>query len=109
MRMKRHLLCVVWGLSLLLVGQPGFAWDEARFAQKKTTAYSYALPDGQENGQIKTVIGSPRTYTVQTKDTLLDIARYFDLGFNEIRAAHPQLDTWLPELGDPPADLLGAA
>lgn len=99
MRMERHLLCVVWGLSLLLVGQPGFAWDEARFAQKKTMAYSYALPDGQENGQIKTVIGSPRTYTVQTKDTLLDIARYFDLGFNEIRAAHPQLDTWLPEVG----------
>ena len=99
MRMKRHLLCVVGGLSLLLVGQPGFAWDEARFAQKKTMAYPYVLPDGQGDGQIKTVIGSPRTYTVQTKDTLLDIARYFDLGFNEIRAAHPQLDTWLPEVG----------
>ena len=99
MRMKRHPLCVVVGLSLLLMGQPGFAWDEARFAQKKTMAYSYTPPDRQGNGQIKTVIGSPRTYTVQTKDTLLDIARYFDLGFNEIRAAHPQLDTWLPEVG----------
>jgi L,D-transpeptidase ErfK/SrfK len=99
MRMNRHLLRVFCGFSLFLLATPSFAWDEARFAQKKTTAYPYMLSDGKGAEQIKTVIGSPRTYTVQAKDTLLDIARYFDLGFNEIRDAHPQLDPWLPQVG----------
>ncbi len=84
-------------VSLLLLAQPGSAWDEERFARKKTTAYSYSLPDGQAGA--RTVIGSPRSYTVQAKDTLLDIARYFDLGFNEISAAYPDLDPWLPPQG----------
>lgn len=97
--MNPPLLCVFFGLSLILLATPSFAWDEARFAQKKTTAYPYVLSDGQGDGRTKTVIGSPRTYTVQAKDTLLDIARYFDLGFNEVRAAHPQLDPWLPPVG----------
>ena len=32
-------------------------------------------------------------------DTLLDIARRFDLGFVELRAANPQVDVWLPGAG----------
>ncbi len=99
MRMNPHLLPIFLGLSLLLLATSSFAWDETRFAQKKTKAYSYAPPNGTRDGRTKTIIGSPRTYTVQTKDTLLDIARYFDLGFNEIRAAHPDLDPWLPPVG----------
>lgn len=40
------------------------------------------------------------TYThVQEGDTLLDIARRFNLGQNEIVIANPELDRWLPEVG----------
>lgn len=46
-----------------------------------------------------TVIGAMRTYTVAKEDTLLDIARMFDLGYNEIRILYPDLDPWLPPEG----------
>ncbi|MCF8086166.1 MAG: L,D-transpeptidase family protein [Desulfohalobiaceae bacterium] len=45
------------------------------------------------------VIGGCTTYTVQQEDTLLDIARDFDLGFNELRSLHPALATWMPTPG----------
>ena len=41
------------------------------------------------------VIGSSRTYTIREGDTLLDIARDFDLGFNELRLLYPQQDPWV--------------
>lgn len=45
------------------------------------------------------VIGSTTTYTVQKKDTLLNIARDFDLGFHELRRLYPELTTWMPAAG----------
>ncbi len=78
---------------------PGMAWDEASFDQKKTIAYPYMLSNGSRDFQTKTVIGSPRTYTIQPNDTLLDVARFFDLGYNEIVAAYPDMDPWIPKEG----------
>lgn len=45
------------------------------------------------------VIGVIREYQVQKKDTLLDIARKFDLGYNELQILYPDLDPWLPPEG----------
>jgi L,D-transpeptidase ErfK/SrfK len=45
------------------------------------------------------VIGAPRTYVTEEEDTLLDIARQFDLGYVEIREANPGVDPWLPGAG----------
>ena len=45
------------------------------------------------------VIGSTTTYTIQKKDTLLDIARDFDLGFHELHRLYPDLATWMPAAG----------
>lgn len=86
----------------LVIGLPfrAWAWDEETFFQKKLTAHSFVLPQGARTAEAQTVIGSPRTYTVQPKDTLLDIARYFDLGYNEIVGAHPEVDPWLPPAGE---------
>jgi len=50
--------------------------------------------------QAQTIVGSPREYTVQKKDTLLDIARYFDLGYNELVQVYPDMDPWLPPMGE---------
>jgi L,D-transpeptidase ErfK/SrfK len=47
------------------------------------------------------VIGAIRQVQARTTDTLLDIARQFDLGFEEITAANPQVDPWLPKVGTP--------
>jgi L,D-transpeptidase ErfK/SrfK len=86
------LTAFVFGLTT-----PCIAWNEASFDQKRTIAHPYMLPNGPRDFQTKTVIGSPRTYTIQPKDTLLDIARFFDLGYNEITAAHPDIDPWIPK------------
>lgn len=45
------------------------------------------------------VIGEITRTTVEQGETLLDIAREHDLGYNEITAANPGLDPWLPPPG----------
>lgn len=46
-----------------------------------------------------TVIGNPKSYSVKEEDTFLDIAREFELGFNEMTALYPQADPWMPTSG----------
>jgi len=43
------------------------------------------------------VIGQMSTITASSNDTLLDIARRYDLGQNEILLANQTVDRWLPE------------
>jgi L,D-transpeptidase ErfK/SrfK len=45
------------------------------------------------------IVGSPMTYVTEEQDTLLDVARAYDLGYVEIRAANPGMDPWLPGAG----------
>ena len=51
-------------------------------------------------GEVGALIGENRQHTIGRQDTLLDIARRYDLGFNEIMALYPQYDPWLPPVGD---------
>jgi L,D-transpeptidase ErfK/SrfK len=44
--------------------------------------------------------GSVRQVKVEGEDTLLDIAREFGLGFNQIVAANPGIDPWVPPKGE---------
>lgn len=103
--MKQWSLRGVWkvGVVGMLVSLPLYSWawtEEDFFSQKRLIARSFALSHSPYDVMTQTVIGSPRTYTVQGKDTLLDIARYFDLGYNEIVGAYPDVDPWLPPPGD---------
>ena len=50
-------------------------------------------PDGGD------VVGEVQTTTTRYEDTLLDIARRYDLGYDEIVAANPGVDPWLPGEG----------
>jgi len=45
------------------------------------------------------IVGTMSTYTTVYEDTLLDVARNFDLGFVELVAANPGVDPWLPGAG----------
>jgi L,D-transpeptidase ErfK/SrfK len=45
------------------------------------------------------VIGQLAFIRLEKGDTLPDIARHFSLGFNEISAANPGVDVWVPEAG----------
>jgi L,D-transpeptidase ErfK/SrfK len=50
-------------------------------------------------GKDVTVIGSVETYKVKEHESLIEIARKFDLGFNEIADANPTLDPFVPGTG----------
>ncbi len=45
------------------------------------------------------LIGIPTRYVTQEEDTLLDVARAYDVGYVEMRAANPGVDPWLPGKG----------
>ena len=58
----------------------------------------FAVLMARESGD-EDVIGRPSSYVTSEEDTLLDIARNYDLGYVEIRAANPGIDPWLPGAG----------
>ncbi len=65
-----------------------------------TGAFAYRFPTKKGiDPEAITVVGVIRHYTVKEDDTLLDIARRFDLGFCEINALYPKMDPWLPPVG----------
>jgi L,D-transpeptidase ErfK/SrfK len=78
--MLRGTAMQVWWLSAMLLG--GAA-----------EAQIFPLEPGQD------LIGVPGQAEAQEKDTLPDIARQHHLGFDEIVAANPGVDTWLPGAG----------
>jgi L,D-transpeptidase ErfK/SrfK len=66
----------------------------APFVANDVRASEYLLP---ENGD--TVIGSVTTAVAEHEDTLLDIGRRYGVGYEEIIAANPGIDPWLPGAG----------
>jgi L,D-transpeptidase ErfK/SrfK len=64
-------------------------------------AYPYRLPDPKVvlDPKANTVIGLLGEYTIKGKDTFLDVARDYDLGFNELEAIYPNIDPWVPPRG----------
>jgi L,D-transpeptidase ErfK/SrfK len=45
------------------------------------------------------VFGSLGTHTIVPGEALIEVARRYDVGFNEIAAANPRLDAFVPEVG----------
>ena len=74
-------------------------WTEDVFEQKGSVGRPFVAVAGRDAGRAHTVIGSGRFYQVQTGDTFLDVARYYDLGYNEITEANPGVDPWIPPAG----------
>lgn len=59
--------------------------------QQPALAATYDIPaDGS------TVVGQVRVVVPSSDNTLLDIARHFDVGYHEITGANPGVDVWLP-------------
>jgi len=54
---------------------------------------------GKEALKSPFLIGGMKTYFLKSKETLLDIARRFDLGYNEISLYYKGVDPWLPPRG----------
>jgi L,D-transpeptidase ErfK/SrfK len=54
---------------------------------------------GSNAAERSDVIGTRTIYKTREQDTLLDVARAYDLGYIEIRSANPGVDPWLPGAG----------
>jgi L,D-transpeptidase ErfK/SrfK len=74
-------------------------WSDEVFEGKPTAGQSFLAVADRDPARAHGVIGSARFYQVQKKDTFLDIARYYDLGYNEIVEANPGIDAWVPPPG----------
>lgn len=57
-------------------------------------AYEYPLAGPEQN-----VIGSPLSVQTVYEDTLADLGEYYGFGYQEMLAANPGLDPWLPGEG----------
>lgn len=57
-------------------------------------ASTYLLPPAGDN-----MVGAIQSVTARHEDTLSDIARQYDLGYDQITAANPGVDPWLPGEG----------
>jgi L,D-transpeptidase ErfK/SrfK len=52
-----------------------------------------------EGGPYPGMAGTQSSIIARYEDTLVDLAREYGLGFTELRAANPGVDTWLPGKG----------
>ena len=104
MRIGRAIVLVVAGALLGGCGRahlPSWRgtpepWTEARFARKEMSTYRVRLDRGVP---VETVVGRVDSYKILQGDTLLDVARAYDLGYNEIVEANPGVDAWVPPVG----------
>jgi L,D-transpeptidase ErfK/SrfK len=73
-------------------------WTDEDFLHKAGAA-NFLVVAGQDWRTAQSVVGTPRYYQVQKGDTFLDIARYYELGYNELVDANPGVDVWVPPPG----------
>ena len=80
-----------WCLALLLSASSASALGTAA-----------PVPAGDRPGNAKdAVVGRHEVYAARYEDTLLDVARRFGIGIEEIKLANPGVDLWLPGEGTP--------
>lgn len=66
------------------------------FGSQVVLATSFSYPENEGDKLLKDDIEEAHYTLAKYEDTLLDIARQFDLGQNEILLANPEVDRWLP-------------
>lgn len=79
-------------LFVAIFGQLSSYQADAEEFNASIKRYNYRLPD-------LTVVGSPTVLKLKPKDTMLDIARRFGLGYNEVDLLYPRMDAWVPPDG----------
>ena len=57
-------------------------------------AVTFPMPDAGND-----LVGRTFKYITQYEDTFSDIARFYDLGFRQLKAAKPGVDPWIPGEG----------
>ena len=94
-------LIIVVIMLLLLSGCQSFSFRSADSSVKNTQSLPIPLAKHEFtiNGANDEVVGALQVIKANSEDTLSDIARRFNLGYEEIVAANPNVDPWLPGEG----------
>ena len=93
--MRGILFGVLMAGALAASGLPAIAYEWT----PATTVFEYREPpetDADPGAAASTIIGLPGIHVAEHKDTLLDIARLYHLGYRELKRANPGVDPWLP-------------
>jgi len=91
MAMKASLILVLFAL---LLAPPPMGMGISHGEEHTPTVKRYPY-DPEQN----TVIGRSRGHTIVPGDTLLDLARRYELGYNEMELLYPRMDIWTPPPG----------
>lgn len=87
-------------LCLIVMASPAFAQEAAKPVSKpeKTAVIkSAAKPSREARKEFEgAYVGDLVDYKTKYEDTLVKLARDYDVGFVELRAANPDVDPWLP-------------
>jgi len=96
-----HLRAGLCGLALVLSASAAAAreWNDEAFQNKPSAGKPFLAVASRDAARAHSVIGSARFYQAQKKDTFLDLARYYGLGYNELAEANPGVDPWVPPEG----------
>lgn len=64
-------------------------------------AYPYHFSNSEQSNAhgLSTVIGFPRKYRINDDESLLEVAKFNDLGYCELRDLYPDVDPWIPPEG----------
>lgn len=89
---------LVW---IILIAAPAIIGLSTQVWSQTGLTYTYVdtTKNHSPDADTVTVIGHPVRYIVQKGDTLLDIARNYRLGFNEVEDLYPELNPWVPTVG----------
>ena len=82
------------GCQSLFMNNATFPAPVAKSLPVAIASHEFSFDPAQED-----VVGTLQITTVNEGDTLSDIARRFNLGYEEIVSANPGVDPWIPKVG----------
>lgn len=99
--LRYGLVCGLLGVLFLLGGCQSFLSSQLALPTPavKPLPVAVASHEFSFDPVREDVVGTLRVITVNEEDTLSDIARRFNLGYEEIVNANPDVDPWLPGTG----------
>lgn len=98
---RYRLTCSLLGAFLLLSGCQSFLTQPSALTTPavKSLPIPLASHEFSFDSAREDVVGTLQVITASKDDTLSDIARRFNLGYEEIVSANPNIDPWLPGVG----------
>ncbi len=86
------------------MGAPAAAQDDLEQVEvePREVVTHFFVPAGSKgSAAMQTVVGHSQAYTLKAGDTFLELSKRFDVGYNEMVSANPDVDPWVPEAGRP--------